>query len=371
MNLEFERECPAKSEKIMQIITDYENIFKLMPPQFHGVILEQNSDMVLVEETMEISTLKTKIKQRSIHRKTTPNLFEIEIISGPVKNSSVRISVQDIEKGTKIMVKADLKLGLKYRILSSFIKKRYCVVLETLIGKIASLAILTDGKDWRDSITNNGEILTLSDRYFSLKFLGWWQGDLKQVFVDETYKKIPFQNRTVIDVGANIADSSIYFAINGATKVIALEPFSRNFSIGKENIKNNNMNDKIIFLLAGCSDRNSLIFVNSDNIGTSNNLKAVSDGIEIETKTLESILNEYHVDSAVLKMDCEGCEYESILTTSPSIIQKFEAIIIEYHNGYQNLEKKLQECGFNVIVDKNPRMEYANRGYILADRRRM
>jgi transcription elongation factor Elf1 len=50
-------------------------------------------------------------------------------------------------------------------------------------------------------------------------------GDLFNIFYEKDYDFLPVKNRVVIDIGANIADSSIYFATTGAKKVIALEPF--------------------------------------------------------------------------------------------------------------------------------------------------
>ena len=49
-------------------------------------------------------------------------------------------------------------------------------------------------------------------------------------------------------------------------------------------------------------------------------------------------------------MDCEGCEYESIMATSDIILKKFSHIQIEYHSGYKNLKEKLERCGFKVSI---------------------
>lgn len=366
--LKFTKQYDVDIEKIMQIITDHDNVLKLLPPQFAGNILEKTIDSVLVEETINISLIKSKIVQRTIYKKINPNLFEIRIISGPAKDSTVKILMDGINRTTKITIKADLKLGLKYKILMSFIKKRYYLIIEQFLDGVVSLALLTEGRNWRDSIIENGQTLILSEKYLSLKFAGWWYGDLKNVFVEEVYKELPFFNKIVIDVGANIADSSIYFAMNGAKKVIALEPFPKNFQIGKKNIVNNNLESKVFFILAGCSDKVSHIPINKENFGTSSKLETFVGGTEIETKTLETILNEFNIEAAVLKLDCEGCEYSSILTSTVSTLRKFEAIYIEYHNGYRNLTEKLQSSGFKVIVNENTRKEYLNKGHLLAIR---
>jgi len=55
----------------------------------------------------------------------------------------------------------------------------------------------------------------------------------------------------VVDIGASIGDSSIYFALNGASYVIALEPYPYTFNLAVKNVKVNNLNDKIKILNAG------------------------------------------------------------------------------------------------------------------------
>jgi hypothetical protein len=54
----------------------------------------------------------------------------------------------------------------------------------------------------------------------------------------------------------------------------------------------------------------------------------------------------------VLKLDCEGCEYELILDTPDMILEKFESIFIEYHMGYDKLKEKLESCKFVVKTTK-------------------
>lgn len=63
----------------------------------------------------------------------------------------------------------------------------------------------------------------------------------------------------MLDVGANIADSCIYFASRGAEKVIGVEPLLKNYEIAKENIKLNNYSNIITLVLAGCSAKEGSI----------------------------------------------------------------------------------------------------------------
>jgi len=63
---------------------------------------------------------------------------------------------------------------------------------------------------------------------------GITNSDAVGVFLGNIYEYLPVVGKTVIDIGANIADSSIYFAIRGAKKVIALEPFQKTMKWQRE-----------------------------------------------------------------------------------------------------------------------------------------
>lgn len=175
-------------------------------------------------------------------------------------------------------------------------------------------------------------------------------GDVGTVFLREGYQTLPVKDRTVIDIGASIGDSAIYFAIKGAKKVIALEPFLLNYELAKKNIIENKLDNKIHLLLAGCSNKNEKITISGTGLGSQSDISKSKQGNEISLMSLEEILNQFNVDSAILKMDCEGCEYDSILDSSKEVLQKFDLMFIEYHYGYINLKEKLEQCGFEVSI---------------------
>jgi hypothetical protein len=51
-------------------------------------------------------------------------------------------------------------------------------------------------------------------------------------------------------------------------------------------------------------------------------------------------------NGSILKMDCESCEYETILNAKPDDLKIFEQLIVEYHDGYMELRKVLEDAGF-------------------------
>jgi FkbM family methyltransferase len=193
------------------------------------------------------------------------------------------------------------------------------------------------------------------------------------VFLDNVYENLPVAGKTVIDIGANIADSSIYFAVRGAKKVIGLEPFPKNYEMAKRNVKSNNLSDKITLLLAGCAATQGFITISqSDKSWVGSSVKNSTQGFKVPMLTLEDILKQNNLQNGestqnVLKMDCEGCEYESILSASRDIIRSFSYVQIEYHYGYKDLKYKLEENGFVVSITKPeliPNSENGNRMYV-------
>jgi len=69
-----------------------------------------------------------------------------------------------------------------------------------------------------------------------IKFYGGINnGDIIHSFLKSDYKDLPVSKKWVLDIGMNIGDSSIYFILNGATKVIGIEPFPKNFEIALKN----------------------------------------------------------------------------------------------------------------------------------------
>jgi FkbM family methyltransferase len=175
-------------------------------------------------------------------------------------------------------------------------------------------------------------------------------GDLYTCFFIEAYDFLPVEGRLVVDIGASIADSSIYFALKGAKKVIALEPYPLNYESAKLNIEENNLTEKISLFNAGCSGNEGEITVNPSQEGPISSLREFKNGKKIPLMSLSRIIKDFDIDNGILKIDCEGCEYDSLLNLSCDELKKFSHILVEYHYGYKNLQEKLEKCGFNIKV---------------------
>jgi FkbM family methyltransferase len=197
------------------------------------------------------------------------------------------------------------------------------------------------------------DIVSLSRKGYSVKlFSAIGNGEWIEIFEKKAYDFLEVKGKIVIDIGANIADSSIYFAIKGAKSVVALEPYPKNYQIAMENIELNDLTSKIAIIQAGAGSKDDSILLDPKYAGTGQPLNVSSSGESVNIITLHSLLERYNIESAVLKMDCEGCEYDTILSASEDTLKRFSRMQIEYHYGYQDICQKLRQIGFQVSVKK-------------------
>ena len=189
-----------------------------------------------------------------------------------------------------------------------------------------------------------------SGKMIKMKFYenGKFNGECSSFLGDYDFLE-PIEGNTVIDVGANIGDSSVWFAIKGASTVIGLEPYRWSYKMAMKNIEINNLFGRVAILNAGYGPTGEIELEDTiTNIGTE--LKEHKGGIKTPLLTLKDILNRNELGikgNLLLKMDCEGCEY-NLLNEEPDTLKIFKKIIIEYHYGYEKLIAKLKDCNFDV-----------------------
>jgi hypothetical protein len=129
------------------------------------------------------------------------------------------------------------------------------------------------------------------------------------------------EGRDVIDIGAGVGDSTVYFALRGAKRVIALEPEETYYGELVENVELNGVKDRVIAL-----------------------------NEHAHACTLTEITVKYGVEEGALKIDCEGCEYAVLAGASAETLRRFKEILVEYHGSPRPLVEKLVKAGFKVTV---------------------
>lgn len=141
------------------------------------------------------------------------------------------------------------------------------------------------------------------------------------------YDRFDVEDREVVDVGANIGDSPIFFALKGAKKVYAFEPLPLAYQEMLENIKLNQLEDKIVAINAAVGSKEGYVKVPSNTTDQGFRITGVGD-VEIPIYSLDKVVNMLS-DPYLIKMNCEGCEVDLILNTDS--ILKFDKIIFEHH----------------------------------------
>jgi FkbM family methyltransferase len=164
----------------------------------------------------------------------------------------------------------------------------------------------------------------------------------------------------VIDIGAFIGGLSLLAATSEKdVKVFAYEPFKESFEYLRDNILLNNLESEImpINLAVTADGKPQKLYVGPQSTANSSyKIEGLSDAMVIESVRLEDVFETNKIEYCdFLKMNCEGSEYDIILTAPKEILRKIGYIAIEYHwiNGREekDLEKilnVLKNSGFKV-----------------------
>lgn len=194
---------------------------------------------------------------------------------------------------------------------------------------------------------------------------------LAEIWVEKNYS-FDFKDKNVVDIGASNGDSSVFFAKNGARQVIASEPDRNSFLLALENVRESGVAENVTVInkaVTGKTEKREIIlydhYPNANSIDSTN--AVVLDDSKrmeyIECISLKEVVNMLNGgEIGLLKMDCEGCEYESLRSLDSGYYDRIEKIVFEYHNGIQDLPNFLSKNGFNCVIKGNKNKS----GYIIA-----
>jgi len=173
------------------------------------------------------------------------------------------------------------------------------------------------------------------------------------VFLRKDYGDVE-RDSVVIDVGANIGMFSLFAALSGAKQVYAFEPSREAFRVLCENIRLNEWTGTITPINRAVTDRDNTtvkfpISSSPYNRIASNDIGNPDDYFEVETVTLSSFIvnnNIHHID--LLKLDCEGAEFDILPSMNKSELARISRIRMECHGESNQLIEELSHKGFVV-----------------------
>jgi len=179
---------------------------------------------------------------------------------------------------------------------------------------------------------------------------------LLEIFQDNCYELFDVKDKVVVDIGAYIGDSAIYFAGKGAKKTIAYEPNPHIFEIAKKNVRLNKLTHKIQVRQEAVANEFGVrdFMFNTANPGSSSIHFKQEDAVKFQVNTvpLSSITQELgHVD--LLKLDCEGAEYEILPAAyAEGALNNIDKIVMEVHGSSEPILDILHRAKFKVTKNQ-------------------
>lgn len=194
---------------------------------------------------------------------------------------------------------------------------------------------------------------------------------LNEIFVSNDYDVTSSSKAIVIDIGANIGIASLFFSrLDFVESVFAFEPIKDSFEQALYNLQINSKIHKVEFLknigLGGNSRKDVFLFDRAfkGNTGIrgelspnyANNNLALQREVQIEDATIEieNIINVRSNYRVIVKMDCEGGEYEILENLySSGSIKRIDILLLEWHDkGSATIEEILIKSGFDFFSRK-------------------
>lgn len=169
--------------------------------------------------------------------------------------------------------------------------------------------------------------------------------------------------QTILDVGAHIGTFTLYAAAHAPyARITAFEPEPGNAEILRRNIDVNRLNDRVEAVEAAVGGSNGTIEFHLTTASASGGhsifkYAADSRSITVPMISLESVFTERGIDRCdMLKLDCEGAEYEALYGLSAERLARIRFIAMEYHHfsnepshAPAHLKIFLEKHGFTVM----------------------
>jgi FkbM family methyltransferase len=160
-----------------------------------------------------------------------------------------------------------------------------------------------------------------------------------EIFLREEYGTVA-DGAVILDIGANIGAFSVYAAMSArCVRVYAYEPIPEFYRLMQENIRINRLEHAVqCFNVAVAADQGLReLFLESRTFSFPTFLPSDADRatrtLSVPCVSLAGILDSHALERVdLLKMDCEGAEYEILYGTPDQHLERIREIRMEYHN---------------------------------------
>ncbi len=184
-------------------------------------------------------------------------------------------------------------------------------------------------------------------------------------FFRHDYGQMSREWKTIIDIGAHKGFFTV-FAAKYAPKarIYSYEPIYRSYRILNKNIKLNKLGSRIQTYNLGVAGRSGLREINLSASSTDNTFfsqinSELTGKTTIKCTSLKNIINENRIQNVdLLKLDCEGAEFEILMKSGSSTLKNIKEIRMEYHN----IDKKMNILRLSTFLKKE--------GFLLLEQRK-
>jgi len=166
----------------------------------------------------------------------------------------------------------------------------------------------------------------------------------------------PDQNLVVIDIGGHIGTFSVSTAWRfKRSRVYSFEPFKENYDMFLSNVELNRVKNVFPTMAAVAGQRGTVsLGISDNNTGGHSICFAGQSSTMVEALTLSDVFSSNGLERCdLLKIDCEGAEYDILFSAPSSVLRKIKNIAMEYHNvqGHsgEEMAKFLRANGFEVV----------------------
>ncbi|MBA2244504.1 MAG: FkbM family methyltransferase [Gemmatimonadota bacterium] len=182
-----------------------------------------------------------------------------------------------------------------------------------------------------------------------------------ELAVQQIYPVAITPGDVVIDVGAHIGCFTVMAARRGA-RVLSFEPVPTNFARLQRNVERNGIEGALLFPVALSERREEReIFLPDDRSHSgrfSLHLGRGGETLRISCLSLDEVVEEHAVERIdLLKLDCQGSEYEILYGASESTLDRVQAIAVECEHfaepaewSVDGLKRYLESRGFSARV---------------------
>jgi FkbM family methyltransferase len=141
----------------------------------------------------------------------------------------------------------------------------------------------------------------------------------------------------VIDIGAHIGAFACQLATSmPSASIYCFEPSATTAGYLRRNIEDNGLADRVSVEFAAVADRSGWGTLADNGAGSAlNGLisggAAASVATKVATTTFDEIVAAIGAPVDVVKIDCEGGEYDAVLASSPASWASVSRVVLEYH----------------------------------------